>query len=350
MDQVKYIKYNSLRKPEYRITTEIHEDEQGKWVIKRTGNDAAKPHLQQIAANRKLLEKGYYKKISVLDITTGEDDRLRFPFVAGKSLAESIDSFKLEKDKFIEKIEKLLEQVLGIYDDHICAFEPTEGFISCFGNEFPEKGIPAVCPANLDSVFSNFIETKEGLVCLDYEWVYDFPIPVDYIKYRCIRYFYNEREKSLFDGIPRDTVMEWFGYDRETLDLYWNMESHFQQQIYGKDWEFMYLNRCKKGETTFQSLEDEIAEQRRIIQSREEHIRNLENEIRSRDDAINRFSQEISCLKSEKQELIAERQRLDAERQKWESICQEMTDSTSWKVTEPFRRIGMIVRKEKNHK
>ncbi len=388
MDRVTYVKYNSLRSPEYRITTEIHENEQGKWVIKRPGCSAAKPHLDRIAANRQLLGDGYYEHISILD-AVAEDERLRFPFAAGETLAERITFVKENREAFEETVNQMLDRILAVQEKYRCVFTPTDAFVSWFGNRYPEEGVPAVCPANLDSVLSNFIETETGLICLDYEWVFDFPIPVEYIRYRCIRYFYNEKMNSLFDGIPRDTVMGWFGFDPEKLDMYWSMESCFQQQIYGKDWKYLYPDRCKKAEITLRALEEEHEEQMRIIQWNESHIkglkdeteeqkriiqwnesriqdlekenaeqkriiawneeniRNLGEQIRERDDTI----RDLNWKNNEQQNSITELNREIEEQEsrckEWENQYNEILHSSSWRITRPLRGISAMVKRKK---
>ncbi len=384
MDRITYVKYNSSRKPEYRIATEIHEDGQNKWVVKRPRDDAAQKHINRIVDNRKMLKK-VYKNISVLDVVK-ENGYLRFPYVAGKVLDEKIYNIKLEKEEFIQQVNCLFDLILDVQDGCKCRFEPTEGFYAHFGKTCPDRGIPALCPVNLDSLFSNFIETENGLICLDYEWVYDFPIPVDFIKYRTLRYFYNEREKSMFRGISRDSVMEWFGFNREIQDLYWSMESFFQQQIYGENWRYIYLNRYKKEELTLQMLDELIERQNNIIlyneacirdrdasirdkdtklqtqdelierqnkiilyneacirdrdasiqakdasiQNKESSIRALENEMRSREKEILELKQ-----KNNEQELLVE---------EWMSNYSIVINSTSWRLTKPLRSIGTFIR------
>lgn len=308
MNRVTYVKYNSMRRPEYRITTEIQEDAGEKWVVKRTGHPAARAHLERIAANRALLEKKVYKTVSVLE-NTREGDRLRFPYVEGAVLAEQIDNASLDRDAFVEMTNQWFGRILDVRDECRCAFEPTEGFAAWFGNNCPESGVPAVCPANVDSIFSNFIETGDGLVCLDYEWVFDFPVPVDFIKYRSIRYFYNERMQSLFDGFSRDAIMEWCGFDQQKQDLFWSMESHFQQQIYGQDWRYLYLNRYKKDETDIKMLDDKIAGFNKKLREKDDRIRDAEARMRE-----------------------------------WENAYQDLTHSTSWKLTKPARWAGMMVK------
>lgn len=346
MDRVIYVKYNSLRKPEYRITTEIHESEQMKWVVKRPGNDAAKMHLNRIATNQELAKR-IYKDISVLDVKI-EDDQLCFPFVNGGVLTDSISFTILNQEELIKQINQLLDLILNVREECKCAFELTEGFVSTFGECYPERGTPAICPANLDSVLSNFIQSQSGLVCLDYEWVYDFPVPIEFIKYRSIRYFYNERMNSLFDGISRDTVMEWFGFDREKQDMYWNMEAYFQQKIYGKDWRYLYFDRYRKGKITIQSLDDEIENLKTIMQEKDSSIHDkddlinhLENELRHREETINELNREMCMREEKKKEQIND---LETKRQALERTNYEIMHSTSWRITKPLRVVGKYIK------
>lgn len=346
MDRVIYVKYNSLRAPEYRITTEIHEDENRKWVVKRPGSDAAKAHLYRIASNRELLEQRTYKNISVLDATV-KGEQLWFPFVAGKTFAETITYSKGDEESFCQCVNQALDRIFDVREECRCIFKPTDALIACFGEIYPEEGVPAICPANLDSLFSNFIEADGKLINLDYEWVFDFPIPVDFLKYRSIRYFYNERQNSMFDGISRDTVLNWFGYDQKKQDLFWSMESHFHQRVYGENWKYLYLDRYKKGEITIQSLYDNIANQERIVQEKENRINGLENEILIREDKIRELDHEILSREDRIKELFHEIQNQEMQKQGWEKLYQELTNSTSWRMTEPFRKIAAYLRRNR---
>ena len=82
MDRVLYTKYNSLRRPEYRLTTEIHDGDQGKWVEKRAAGPAAEAQLDRITANRELALR-LYRKIRVADARR-EKGRIVIPFISGR--------------------------------------------------------------------------------------------------------------------------------------------------------------------------------------------------------------------------------------------------------------------------
>ena len=346
MDRVLYAKYNSMRKPAYRLTTEIHEGGDGRWVVKKAGDPAARPHMDRIAANRALAEKAY-QDITVLDVKR-EKSRLVFPFVAGTSLSSRIDTDRLDKERFVKQVNGLFDRVLTVREACKSFFKATEAFVSLFGDQYIE-GVPAICPANIDSIFSNFIETEDGLVCLDYEWVYDFPVPVDYIRYRVLFHLYNEWEHSLLDGIRREELMEWFGLDEEKQAVYWNMESRFQQEIHGEKWKYHYLEKYKLKKLSLQSMNEENQRQRGIIQDKENHIANLEQNNKDQEAAIAGLQQN----KKDQEKAIAGLQGALAELQRsttevilakdvhianLEHQYDEITHAFFWRITSPFRK------------
>ena len=300
MDRVLYAKYNSMRRPEYRLTTEIHEDETGKWVEKRAGDPVARPHMERIAANRDLAVRAY-REITVLDVKR-EKGCLVFPFVSGTTLSNRIDTEPFDKNCFIKQINSLFDRVLAVRDECRSSFKATEEFVSIFGDRYME-GVPAVCPANIDSLFSNFIETEDELICLDYEWVYGFPVPVDYIRYRVLFHLYNEWSSSVLDGITREAFMEWFGLNRSEQAMYWNMESCFQQEIHGKEWAYHYLEKYRKRAFPVRDPRREIVRQEELIHNKDVHIANLEQQIN------------------------------------------EMKESFSWRITGPARAVPAAIRK-----
>ena len=276
MNRVLYAKYNSLRRPEYRVTTEIQEDEKGKRVVKKPGDAKAGEHIQTIARNRELLA-GSYEKIKVLPVKR-EGDELVFPFVAGESLKDQIDTEKTDREAFVRQVTKLFDKILDYKKENFCPFEITEGFRALFGDIRPEE-TTAVCPANIDSLFSNFIENEEGIFCLDYEWVHDFPIPVNYIKYRTLAYLYNDWANSVFDGIKREELMSWFGLEESECEIYEAMESAFQQAVHGKDWRYMYPLRYNK-------KKENVLYMAKLIREKDQHIANLEKAGKGKDQHI----------------------------------------------------------------
>ena len=85
--RVLYAKYNSTRCPEYRITTEVCEDEGGLFVQKRAGDAAAAAHLENIHKNALDL-RDYYDGIRVIPSELSEG-ALRFPYIRGEKIGRA---------------------------------------------------------------------------------------------------------------------------------------------------------------------------------------------------------------------------------------------------------------------
>ena len=71
---------------------------------------------------------------------------------------------------------------------------------------------------------------------LDYEWTFDFPIPIDYVIYRAF-YFYSIGERG--DKIAKLTggidIWEYVGIDSVSCAIYSEMESNFQKYVAGNN-------------------------------------------------------------------------------------------------------------------
>ncbi len=370
MDRVIYTKYNSLRKPEYRLTTEIHDGDRGKWVEKRAAGPAAEAQLDRIMASRELALR-LYRNIRVIDAKR-EEGRIVFPFVSGRSLADRIDTDVLDRDRFVRQVNELFSLVLDAKEECACPFEPTEDFKAVFGNEYP-KNARALCPANIDSIFSNFIETGDGLVCLDYEWVCDFPVPVDYIKYRILLYLHNEWVNSVLDGVSRDTFMDWFGLSETDCGIYWNMEMSFQQLIHGTAWRYRHLEQYKKKQLYLSGILSENAVQKQAIHDKDVHIASMEQVVRDKDVHIASMEQVVR----DKDEYIAGMEQVSHDQhelinRKNEHIAaiekaihdkdvhianlqqqyNEISGAFFWRITKPARNIVIFTRQmlQKNDK
>jgi O-antigen biosynthesis protein len=102
-------------------------------------------------------------------------------------------------------------------------FEVTEEFTEIFGEAEKISGV-AVKPANIDCLFDNFIEKDETLYCLDCEWVVDALVPVEYLKYRSLFYFYRKFKMYLEKYMSEEEFLEAFEITMEKSDIYFEME------------------------------------------------------------------------------------------------------------------------------
>lgn len=287
MNHMLYSKYNSLRKPEFRIVTEIREDSREKYVVKRASEPVAEQQIVRIADNRKLL-KDYYTDIRVIPVQK-KGNSLVFPFISGISLEEKLLQYSSNREDLMQEAKNLLETILSIREEHFCRFEKTGEFRKIFGNtDF--SGVPAVCPANVDALFSNFMESKGQVYCIDYEWLFNFSVPLDFIRYRILRYLHYELQNSVFDGFSREEFLEQFGINKEDQVIYEQMEYNFQYYVHGEKLKYHYLHRyLKKQEDPL----DVTRQLEKVIQEKDVHIGNQDEIIRIKDTAIGDLKEAI---------------------------------------------------------
>lgn len=270
--QVLYVKYNSARQPAFRVTTEICEDASGLFVRKRAGEEAALAHLETIHKNGALLQD-YYEDIHVIH-SEPDETGLRFPYIKGQTLAEQIDARRMDKDGFIALVNEKLRAVLSVRARYRVPFEATPEFEALFGKADIDS-VPALNPANIDSLFPNFVENESGVHCIDCEWVCRFPVPEAYIRYRILRYLYLNQVQSQLKGVSLEEMLGWFGFSETELETYWEMEKRFQQSIHGEKWKYIYTERYKKPALSFADAERKIHVQEALIRDKDAHIRNL---------------------------------------------------------------------------
>ena len=325
MDQVLYVKYNSLRKPDFRIATEIRVRPSGeKYVAKRATEPAAKAHINTIENNRTLMED-YYTDIQLISVQR-ENDTLVFPFVKGVSLKEKLENDYRDRESLIREAEEMLGRILSVKQEYRCDFEACGEFRKIFGDVEPGK-VPAVCPANIDGLFSNFMETDGRLQCIDYEWVFNFSVPVGFIRYRALRYLHYELRESLFSGVSMEDFLGWFGIKPEEQDTYGKMELDFQYHVHGEKLKYHYLSRYLKDS---RSPAEKIEEMELLIQDKDRHIGNLDRLVHDKDDHIRNLDQMVH----DKDVHIRNQNSLLRNK---EAQYNEIANSFSWKMTKPLR-------------
>ena len=289
MSEMLYIKYNSHRRPEYQLSTRIVASDSGKKkVIKLPITKQAGPQIRAIKKNFLKLTN-YYKAIVPIEYKDYENG-LSFEFVEGKSVLSGIDFSKDDLSKLKERLLKVLDEVLDVKDEYLCEFAETEAFKKVFPDKHPSGKAFKIC--NLDSIFSNFIRTTDGIKCIDYEWVLDFPVPINFIKYRMFHYLYEENGAYLSSKATFEEFIDCLELTDEEKSLYADMEMDFQYLVHGENVKYIYLENYKK-----RMVRSEKAYQ--LIDSKDNHINNLEKIISDRDVIISGKDSIIEDLKND---------------------------------------------------
>ena len=353
--QVQYVKYNSTRRPEYRLMTEICESADGRFVRKRASEEAAGEHLEGIVRNCESLNE-YYKSIHVIKAKR-DGEAVVFPYIRGNTLAQQIDGHCRDRDAFIAAVNEKLDSVLAVREEYVVPFIQTEAFETLFGSA-ALADVPSLNPANIDSLLSNFIENEDGIYCIDYEWICHFPVPIAFIKYRILLYLYVTQVHAQLSGVSMEEMLGWFGFSEDELRTFRKMDDHFQQHIHGEDRKHIYTEHYKKKNTRFEDivrivheLENQVENQAAVIKNQETVIKNQDTVIKDQDKAIKDQAavikdqetaiqgQEIRIQSqfSQIQNLNIQIQNQNIQIQTLTNDYQTVTNAFFWRITKPAR-------------
>ena len=114
-------------------------------------------------------------------------------------------------------------------------------------------------------IFGNFIRTQDGLVCIDYEWFFDFPVPKDFIRYRVARCIFESYANISTKIKTRQEFAVFLGIDTLLVDAFDEMEDKFQALVTGGGLGRHTLTKYgKKFERVEELLKDKADENSRI--------------------------------------------------------------------------------------
>ena len=107
-------------------------------------------------------------------------------------------------------------------------------------------GSRALKVSNIETSFENFVADGNGkYVCLNYDWVFDFPIPEAYLKYRALSQFYHKNREYM---VRHETTpfLQQFGLTPEQIRVFEAMDAKFAQYVHGENNKYRYTKNYEK--------------------------------------------------------------------------------------------------------
>lgn len=229
MSKMIFSKYSNNRKSEFCIATSIYKNEQGMmWVEKKALNSKAQKHINRMQDSYEILVNSNKNQKVKINSCIKEGRLIRFEYVEGKLFSTILTEILDSGDYlgFIEKIKEYVNLAKSLFP--LEEFKPTEEFKRVFGDITFETELQAGEFANIDFTFDNII-INDVINVIDYEWVFNFPIPINYIIYRAINVYITK--ESLGERINLIDICRMFGINREEILQYNKMEEHFQKYV-----------------------------------------------------------------------------------------------------------------------
>ncbi|MBR3243673.1 MAG: hypothetical protein IKF90_13430, partial [Parasporobacterium sp.] len=238
-----YTKYSNDRSPDYSIRTEIFVDEkQNKRVVKKGLTAAGQIHLNQMMKWHIELGNIYSNSSIKINRIERKSNSFEFEHLTGESFSEILGEY-LSNDDFDSFLRDFSAFIDLLKERNTEDFIVTDRFKEVFGDVHLPSGLYSGKVNNIDLIVPNVILNESGMHIIDYEWTFDFPIPLNFIIYRSISYFFKgPRGTSNFNRLYQTKLLDLYGITDAEVDTYEEMEANFQKYICGEHYPIRCIN------------------------------------------------------------------------------------------------------------
>lgn len=280
-----YAKYNRHRLPEFQIETTIWQDRDRKYVLKKALTAESIAHLRRLHEQAATIRRSLRgESLCLPEVTLLDQQTLRFEFIEGRSLDELLFAACLKQDKqqFLQIIAdylKLLNSAFVTVEQPVWA----EALQRVFGLSSPADlaGLgPFLAPALADPLLENILVNGNRHFLIDHEWVFDGCLPVSFVLFRSLFYFYEKNKAfNLETWLPLATLLEQFALAEETVSRYREMDEALQAYVFGRERCYRYKDRYAKYAFVVPSLLETIEHQRQVVRKYNREVENLSQAI-----------------------------------------------------------------------
>lgn len=229
-EDIGYVKISANRSPAYRIATILYDRRNE--AVKIPLTEAAAKHLQKMSASAGKCD-GVLKNVACLERGT----QYVFPLLKNPSLYSMLKTL-CDQGKVIDarkKLETFCRSLLA--NLQVKQQSVSEEFIRVFGSDVCTIPLHWATNLNIDLTASNVMIEDGGYSVIDYEWIFPFEIPVEYIIWRLVMQVQNDLQKLQFGE-----MIEELGIRKEISDVFVKWEQHFANEYIG----IVNLNRFAK--------------------------------------------------------------------------------------------------------
>lgn len=216
-----FAKYNTSRRPEYRVVTSIKEEKGERYVRKTACDRLGYAHLSQLPQKQK--EWSESQQSFICNVGEFKNGFYQERFLDGLRLDEKILKNSHSPQDIIDALKQIVNDYFAPKQCELTDFAVTEDFEKIFGQvSFTDEKSLRV--TNIDLTLTNLICKDNDIYAIDCEWIFDFPIPYKYVIWRMIRYFYFQYRNRMKKYISIGNYLKEFGLTHEEQSEFYKME------------------------------------------------------------------------------------------------------------------------------
>ncbi|MDE6025489.1 MAG: methyltransferase domain-containing protein [Lachnospiraceae bacterium] len=224
-----YTRYSVERRRDKQIRTSITKEDGKSCVAKYPYTEASGAYITRIHEVYMKLKEEIKQDVFEINKCILCSPGVIFEYVSGSTLEALLDeAWAKDRQCFYGLLDEYKKRVYGAFP--IKNFEITEKFKTVFGDALFAQELQAAYLADVDLIFGNIIINDKWTI-IDYEWTFDFPVPLNYILYRAIFDFAykNDRRNYLWD----ENLYGYMGISDDELEQYRWMDEHFHKYVSG---------------------------------------------------------------------------------------------------------------------
>ena len=223
-----FSKFSNDRNDNYKIRTDIYEDNGKRFVVKVGTNEGGENHIAKVFSMYNGLKKQVENTAFDINRATLINGELQLEYLKGETLEKLLDEALKngQREKFDTLVKKYTENVRTMAKK---PFAPSKGYFEIFGVKADtDERLLSMDVSDIDMIFANILIQGDRWTVIDYEWSFKISIPVDYILFRTLHYYAVPERSSMLRDIDLYRLM---GINREKEEIYVNMEKCFQSYI-----------------------------------------------------------------------------------------------------------------------
>ena len=278
-EKILFASITSERDKRFQICTKIIDRNGKRFVRKEALNNESKKHIQSLITNENVLKETYKncELFKIRKISAINDNWIEFSFLDGITLDTYLNSFNEEKKT--ELLTGLWNELLNCPLTNI---KVNKSFRRVFGGSLTDiDNLHWSKNQNVDLLLSNIYLQNDKYIISDYEWVFSFAVPLEFIYFRSVyysdaltdkdRYYQLARirksdlnkfvsaEKAFQDFVAGNTVSLWDSFDRFSVGFEnWEIKKLRSQEKQERDENLSLNNELRnKNEQIIQLLSSE---------------------------------------------------------------------------------------------
>lgn len=233
MSKIIFSKFSTERLEKYQIRTDILKKKDGTYCVRKVPvSVAAYGHIAHMKDTYEILKGLFQDSFIRYNVCSMKQQDIYFEYLEGDNLNDLlIQNMKTgNRQEVCRLMDLFFEELKRVYP--VESFTPSKEFEEIFGEISCEQLLQGAKYLNIDMIFSNVIIQNGTWHVFDYEWVFDFFIPLGYVIYRVIHQLAIDCEE--FDYAFEDELMTRYGILEADRVIYSQMETAFQAYVRGK--------------------------------------------------------------------------------------------------------------------